>query len=88
MPILERVRVILVFRVAIETGRPTLLVDSVQKKVQILDGFIEELGLDNVSTYAGRIEDLGREQAGQFAAISARALSKLSVLAGALVPRC
>ena len=47
---------------AIETGRPTLLVDSVQKKVQILDGFIEELGLDNVSTYAGRIEDLGREQ--------------------------
>ena len=29
---------------AIETGRPTLLVDSVQKKVQILDGFIEELG--------------------------------------------
>ena len=37
---------------AIETSRPTLLVDSVQKKVQILDGFIEELGLDNVSTYA------------------------------------
>ena len=31
---------------AIETGRPTLLVDSVQKKVQILDGFIEELGLE------------------------------------------
>lgn len=65
---------------AIETGRPTLLVDSVQKKVQILDGFIEELGLENVSTYAGRIEDLGREQIGQFAAISARALSKLSIL--------
>ena len=57
-----------------------MLVDSVQKKVQILDGFIEELGLENVSTYAGRIEDLGREQAGQFAAISARALSKLSIL--------
>lgn len=37
-------------------------------------------GFDNVSTYAGRIEDLGREQAGEFAAISARALSKLSVL--------
>lgn len=65
---------------AIETGRSTLLVDSVRKKVQILDGFIEELGLSNVSTYAGRIEDLGREQSGQFAAISARALSKLSVL--------
>lgn len=65
---------------AIESGRDTLLVDSVGKKVQILDGFVRELGLKNVSTYAGRIEDLGREQAGQFAAVSARALSKISVL--------
>lgn len=65
---------------AIESGRDTLLVDSVGKKVQILDGFVRELGLENVSTYAGRIEDLGREQAGQFAAVSARALSKISVL--------
>ena len=65
---------------AIETGRETLLVDSVSKKVRILDTFIDELGLDNVSTYAGRIEDLGKEQRGQFAAVSARALSRLSVL--------
>lgn len=65
---------------AIETGRETLLVDSVAKKVRILDGFINELGLDNVSTYAGRIEDLGKERRGQFAAVSARALSRLSVL--------
>ncbi len=65
---------------AIESGRETLLVDSVAKKVRILDGFIEELGLDNVSTYAGRIEDLGKEQRGQFSAVSARALSRLSVL--------
>lgn len=65
---------------AIESGRETLLVDSVAKKVQILDGFVRELGLKNVSTYAGRIEDLGREQGGQFAAVTARALSKISVL--------
>lgn len=65
---------------AIESGRETLLVDSVTKKVQILDEFITKLGLDNVSTYAGRIEDLGREQGGQFSAITARALSKISVL--------
>jgi 16S rRNA (guanine527-N7)-methyltransferase len=65
---------------AIETGRETLLVDSVSKKVRILDTFIEELGLDNVTTYAGRIEDLGKERRGQFAAVSARALSRLSVL--------
>ncbi len=65
---------------AIETGRDTLLVDSVSKKVRILDTFIDELGLNNVSTYAGRIEDLGKEQRGKFAAVSARALSRLSVL--------
>ena len=65
---------------AIESGRETLLVDSVAKKVQILDGFISELGLQNVSTYAGRIEDLGRERPGQFTAITARALSKVSIL--------
>ena len=65
---------------AIESGRETLLVDSVAKKVQILDGFISELGLQNVSTYAGRIEDLGRERPRQFTAITARALSKISIL--------
>lgn len=65
---------------AIETQRPTVLVDSVTKKVRILDGFIDELGLTNVETYAGRIEDFGREHPGEFSAVSARALSKLSVL--------
>lgn len=40
---------------AIESGRETLLVDSVAKKVQILDGFISELGLQNVSTYAAAL---------------------------------
>lgn len=65
---------------AIESRRPTLLVDSVKKKTDILDSFIEELELENVSTYHGRIEDLGGEQAGQFAAATARALSQLSVL--------
>lgn len=65
---------------ALESGRETLLVDSVGKKTAILDGFINELGLTGVSTYTGRIEDLAREQAGEFAAITARALAKLSVL--------
>ena len=65
---------------AVESGRETLLVDSVGKKTAILDGFIAELGLTGVSTYTGRIEDLAREQAGEFTAITARALAKLSVL--------
>ena len=55
-------------------------VDSVGKKVSILDGFIEKLELPHVSTYAGRIEDLARERPGEFAVVTARALAKLSVL--------
>ena len=65
---------------AIETGRKTLLVDSVGKKTAILDSFIGELGLDQVSTYTGRIEDLAREHPYEFTAITARALAQLSVL--------
>ena len=65
---------------AIETGRQTLLVDSVGKKTAILESMIGELGLENVSTYTGRIEDLAREHAGEFAVVTARALAKLSVL--------
>ncbi|WP_165248539.1 16S rRNA (guanine(527)-N(7))-methyltransferase RsmG [Adlercreutzia sp. ZJ141] len=65
---------------AIETGRETLLVDSVRKKTAILDSFIKTLELENVSTYTGRIEDLGRERAGQFSVVTARALAKLSIL--------
>lgn len=65
---------------AIEIGRKTLLVDSVGKKTAILDSFIGELGLDQVSTYTGRIEDLAREHPYEFAAITARALAQLSVL--------
>ncbi|MEN2518127.1 RsmG family class I SAM-dependent methyltransferase, partial [Acinetobacter baumannii] len=51
----------------IMTGRQTLLVDSVQKKVRALEGVAAQLGLgDKVDVYAGRIEDLGRERAGEF----------------------
>ena len=65
---------------AIETGRKTLLVDSVGKKTALLDSFVSRLGLDDVDTYTGRIEDLAREQPYRFAAVTARALAKLSVL--------
>ena len=65
---------------AIETGRKTLLVDSVGTKTALLDSFIGELGLDQVSTYTGRIEDLAREHPYEFTAITARALAQLSVL--------
>lgn len=65
---------------AIESGRKTLLVDSVGKKTAILDGFIKDLELDAVETYTGRIEDLAREYPARFSVVTARALARLSVL--------
>lgn len=65
----------------IMTGRNTVLVDSVQKKVRALEGVAEELGLgDLISSYGGRIEDLARQRKGHFAVLTARALSSLPSL--------
>lgn len=65
---------------AIATGRPTLLVDSVAKKMQLVHGIVQELGIGNVEVYAGRIEDLARQRPGEFSVVTARALAQLSVL--------
>lgn len=65
---------------AIETGREVLLIDSVQKKAKILESFTEALGLENVSVSGERIETVSEQYPAYFAAVTARALSKLSVL--------
>ncbi len=66
---------------AITTGRQTLLVDSVGKKTNALDGIVSELGIaDHVETYTGRAEDLALEHPGEFSVITARALSALPSL--------
>lgn len=66
---------------AIVTGRETLLVDSVKKKVAVLAGIVDTLGLSNqMNTYAGRIEDLARERGAFCAVVTARALSSLPSL--------
>lgn len=66
---------------AIESGRKTVLVDSVQKKMAIVESILSELELDGlVTTYSGRIEDLAVDRPKSFTALTARALSKLSVL--------
>lgn len=66
---------------AIESGRKTVLVDSVQKKMAIVESILSELELDElITTYSGRIEDLAIDRPKSFAALTARALSKLSVL--------
>lgn len=65
---------------AIETGRPTILIDSVGKKAKLLQEFADELGLEQVSSYGGRLEELAMERPGEFSVLTARALSKLGSL--------
>ncbi len=66
---------------ALATGRETLLVDSVQKKMRVVSEVLEQLGLDGqIKTYGGRIEDLALEQPKAFAVVTARALSSLPSL--------
>lgn len=66
---------------AVATGRKTILIDARKKKMDAVQGIIEELGLqDQVSTFAGRAELLARTRAGDFAVLTARALSQLSIL--------
>lgn len=65
---------------AIESGRQTLLADSVGKKTAILSSMVETLGLENVEVYTGRIEDLAHEKPAAFTVVTARALAQLSIL--------
>ncbi len=65
----------------LETGRPFLLVESVGKKIRVLDDVLKKLGIDSeVKTYNGRIEELALEQPESFAAVTARALTALNSL--------
>lgn len=66
---------------SIALGRKTILIDSVKKKMNAVQEIIDRIGLgDQVSTYGGRIEELSIEKSGQFAVLTARALSTLDSL--------
>ena len=63
------------------TGRETILIDSVKKKITAIEDILEKLGLsENSSTYSGRIEELAQEKPGGFSVLTARALSSLPSL--------
>ena len=64
----------------IASGRETLLVDSVKKKMAAVQCILDSLGRSSISTFDGRIEELATEQPEQFSVATARALAKLSVL--------
>lgn len=73
--------------ISIVTKRHTTLVDSVQKKVAVLDNIVNSLGLSNqIDTFAGRIEDLSTQAPEKYTVISARALSTLPSLLELSVP--
>ena len=66
---------------AIATGRSTTLIEMRKKKADSLQCMIDSLGLsDSVDVYCGRAELLARLSPASFAVVTARALSKLSVL--------
>lgn len=67
--------------IALSSGRQTVLVDSVKKKMRVVQGIIEQLGLQGqIETYPGRIEELAQQEPASFAVLTARALSSLPSL--------
>ena len=66
---------------ALASGRQTILVDSVKKKMAVVENIIEEMDLaDQISTYDKRIEELALEQPESFSVLTARALTSLPSL--------
>lgn len=59
-----------------------VLVDSVQKKIKVVNDFIEKLELKNIKAISGRAEDLGREKdlREQFDFVVSRAMAYLPTL--------
>lgn len=67
--------------IALATGRETVLVDSIKKKMAIVDSALDELGIaEQISTYRGRIEELALSQPQSFSVLTARALARLGAL--------
>lgn len=59
-----------------------VLMDSLNKRISFIDEVVRELGLNNVQTSCGRLEELGREAVfrEQFDAVVSRAVADLRVL--------
>jgi 16S rRNA (guanine527-N7)-methyltransferase len=64
---------------SILSGRPVALVESIRKKAVFLERVVQELCLE-ATVHPFRAEELPLEHAGQFAAVTARALSALPSL--------
>jgi 16S rRNA (guanine527-N7)-methyltransferase len=71
--------------IAIATGRPLTLVESVGKKARFLEALVAELALD-AAVVNGRAEQVGVEMAGRFSVVVARALAVLPSLVELAAP--
>jgi 16S rRNA (guanine527-N7)-methyltransferase len=59
------------------SGRQTILIDSVKKKMQAVESILQKLNIENISTDGNRIEDIAKTQPNSFSVLTARALSSL-----------
>ncbi|MGI6751714.1 MAG: 16S rRNA (guanine(527)-N(7))-methyltransferase RsmG [Anaerovoracaceae bacterium] len=69
-------------------GKRFVLVDSLNKRVNILKDIIEQLGLSNVTAFHGRAEDLGRvkEHRERYDLCVSRAVANLATLSEYCLP--
>lgn len=65
---------------AIASGRPSTLLDSVGKKVSAVQSFISMLGVSNASALQERVEAFAVHHLHSYAVVVARAVAPLSVL--------
>ena len=62
------------------SGRKSVLIDSVAKKIKCVNEFIDQLELQNATGCAVRLEEYASKHKNEFACITARALASLPVL--------
>ena len=65
---------------AIYTGCEGVLLDSVGKKINAVDAFIAELGLDTVAAVHGRCESYASKHASEFDIVFARAVGQMNLI--------
>lgn len=65
---------------AIVTGRPGVLIDSIQKKAKAVKELSDQVGLsDQIKVFGCRSEDLAREHVGEFETVILRAVDSIPV---------
>ena len=64
----------------IVSGRHATYIDSVGKKVNAVNSFVKQLGLNHARAVHSRLEDYGRSHKKEFAVVTARALAPLPTL--------